>query len=255
MSMYPKLWEHAGLSYRDLITRLIELGLERHQETAPCAKRGPASTAAPQAGAAPAATSCWTTRRDAGSARRTRRRLASARSCGAMLIAGARRRSTSRRSCACRTSRWSARPTRRRRSRSRSSPALEGEQHARRADFGGCGDADRRAAAGQGGADRTQLAADRRGSTVVERSPGAPGSSASTPYVIDDEGVVCWRTSRPPEGAPVITRRSATPPLAAGDRVDPDAVRLTQALLEQVPARLGLNVAARRVRRTRAASP
>jgi len=32
MSMYPKLWEHAGLSYRDLITRLIELGIERHEE-------------------------------------------------------------------------------------------------------------------------------------------------------------------------------------------------------------------------------
>jgi D-alanine-D-alanine ligase len=32
MSMYPKLWEYAGLSYRDLITRLIELGFERHSE-------------------------------------------------------------------------------------------------------------------------------------------------------------------------------------------------------------------------------
>lgn len=32
MSMYPKLWEYAGLSYRDLISRLIELGLERYQE-------------------------------------------------------------------------------------------------------------------------------------------------------------------------------------------------------------------------------
>jgi D-alanine-D-alanine ligase len=32
MSMYPKLWEYAGLSYRELITRLIELGLERYQE-------------------------------------------------------------------------------------------------------------------------------------------------------------------------------------------------------------------------------
>jgi D-alanine-D-alanine ligase len=32
MSMYPKLWEHAGLSYRDLITRLIDLALERHEE-------------------------------------------------------------------------------------------------------------------------------------------------------------------------------------------------------------------------------
>ena len=32
MSMYPKLWEQAGLSYRELITRLIELALERHRE-------------------------------------------------------------------------------------------------------------------------------------------------------------------------------------------------------------------------------
>jgi D-alanine-D-alanine ligase len=32
MSMYAKLWEQAGLSYSDLITRLIELALERHEE-------------------------------------------------------------------------------------------------------------------------------------------------------------------------------------------------------------------------------
>jgi D-alanine-D-alanine ligase len=32
MSMYPKLWEFAGVSYRDLIGRLIELALERHSE-------------------------------------------------------------------------------------------------------------------------------------------------------------------------------------------------------------------------------
>jgi len=32
MSMYPKLWEYAGLSYRDLISRLIELALQRHEE-------------------------------------------------------------------------------------------------------------------------------------------------------------------------------------------------------------------------------
>ncbi len=32
MSMYPKLWEYAGLPYRDLITRLIELALQRHEE-------------------------------------------------------------------------------------------------------------------------------------------------------------------------------------------------------------------------------
>ncbi len=32
ISMYPKLWEATGLSYRDLITRLIELAIERQQE-------------------------------------------------------------------------------------------------------------------------------------------------------------------------------------------------------------------------------
>jgi D-alanine-D-alanine ligase len=32
ISMYPKLWEATGLSYRNLITRLIELALERHRE-------------------------------------------------------------------------------------------------------------------------------------------------------------------------------------------------------------------------------
>jgi D-alanine-D-alanine ligase len=32
ISMYPKLWEASGLSYKDLITRLIELGLERQAE-------------------------------------------------------------------------------------------------------------------------------------------------------------------------------------------------------------------------------
>jgi D-alanine-D-alanine ligase len=30
--MYPKLWEATGLSYPGLITRLIELALERQQE-------------------------------------------------------------------------------------------------------------------------------------------------------------------------------------------------------------------------------
>ncbi|WP_297206836.1 D-alanine--D-alanine ligase [uncultured Pluralibacter sp.] len=31
ISMYPKLWQASGLGYTDLITRLIELALERHQ--------------------------------------------------------------------------------------------------------------------------------------------------------------------------------------------------------------------------------
>jgi D-alanine-D-alanine ligase len=30
ISMYPKLWEATGVSYTELITRLIELALERH---------------------------------------------------------------------------------------------------------------------------------------------------------------------------------------------------------------------------------
>ena len=32
ISMYPKLWQASGLSYKKLIDRLIELGLERHRE-------------------------------------------------------------------------------------------------------------------------------------------------------------------------------------------------------------------------------
>ncbi len=32
ISMYPKLWQATGLSYKDLITRLIDLALERQQE-------------------------------------------------------------------------------------------------------------------------------------------------------------------------------------------------------------------------------
>jgi D-alanine-D-alanine ligase len=32
ISMYPKLWEATGIKYRDLITRLIELAMERHAE-------------------------------------------------------------------------------------------------------------------------------------------------------------------------------------------------------------------------------
>lgn len=34
ISMFPKMWEHAGISYPALIDRLIELALERHQRRA-----------------------------------------------------------------------------------------------------------------------------------------------------------------------------------------------------------------------------
>jgi len=30
ISMYPKLWQASGLGYTDLISRLIELAIERH---------------------------------------------------------------------------------------------------------------------------------------------------------------------------------------------------------------------------------
>jgi len=32
ISMYPKLWQATGVPYSDLITRLIELALERHED-------------------------------------------------------------------------------------------------------------------------------------------------------------------------------------------------------------------------------
>jgi D-alanine-D-alanine ligase len=32
ISMYPKLWEATGVPYKELITRLIGLALERHAE-------------------------------------------------------------------------------------------------------------------------------------------------------------------------------------------------------------------------------
>jgi D-alanine-D-alanine ligase len=32
ISMYPKLWEASGVSYKELITRLIELAFERHKQ-------------------------------------------------------------------------------------------------------------------------------------------------------------------------------------------------------------------------------
>jgi D-alanine-D-alanine ligase len=33
ISMYPMLWQASGIEYRDLITRLVELAIERHQST------------------------------------------------------------------------------------------------------------------------------------------------------------------------------------------------------------------------------
>jgi D-alanine-D-alanine ligase len=33
ISMYPMLWKESGVEYRDLITRLVELAIERHEQT------------------------------------------------------------------------------------------------------------------------------------------------------------------------------------------------------------------------------
>ncbi|HRC61617.1 MAG: D-alanine--D-alanine ligase [Dehalococcoidia bacterium] len=33
ISMYPRLWQHAGMSYAALISRLVDLAVERHEET------------------------------------------------------------------------------------------------------------------------------------------------------------------------------------------------------------------------------
>jgi len=32
VSMYPRLWQRSGISYADLIDRLIQLALERHAD-------------------------------------------------------------------------------------------------------------------------------------------------------------------------------------------------------------------------------
>jgi D-alanine-D-alanine ligase len=32
ISMYPKLWEASGVSFNDLVTRLVELAIERYDE-------------------------------------------------------------------------------------------------------------------------------------------------------------------------------------------------------------------------------
>lgn len=78
--------------------------------------------------------------------------------------------------------------------------------------------------------------------TVVERQSWGTWVAGSTPYVIDQEGVVMPEGFGAPEGSLVI-QALASRPLAAGDHVDQDAIALTMALVQQVPGRMGLNVA------------
>jgi cell division septal protein FtsQ len=85
---------------------------------------------------------------------------------------------------------------------------------------------------------------DRVSIEVVERVPWGYWDLAGTTYVVDGEGVVLADIT-PAEGAPVIKDIGApTPPLAAGERVDGDAVRLAQALLTSVPEQLAIAIAA-----------
>ena len=61
-------------------------------------------------------------------------------------------------------------------------------------------------------------------------------------YVIDVDGVVLPEI-QPAEGAPVIKDLSNPVRLVPGDRVDEDAVALTRALLQRVPAEMALSIA------------
>jgi len=45
ISMYPKLWEATGISYTELIDRLIQLALQRHQDKGRSATSFDVSTA------------------------------------------------------------------------------------------------------------------------------------------------------------------------------------------------------------------
>ncbi len=78
---------------------------------------------------------------------------------------------------------------------------------------------------------------------VTERAPWGYWQSGGTLYPIDSEGIVLQGV-QPPEGAPVINNVGPPSRLVAGDHTDRDAVSLTQALLQKVPAQLSLNVAA-----------
>lgn len=78
---------------------------------------------------------------------------------------------------------------------------------------------------------------------VTERAPWGFWQSGENLYPIDAEGIVLGGV-QPPEGAPVIKNVGPPSRLVAGDHTDLDAVSLTRALLQKVPAQLSLNVAA-----------
>jgi cell division protein FtsQ len=76
---------------------------------------------------------------------------------------------------------------------------------------------------------------------VEERQPWGYWQVKEQPYVIDDQGVVL-DDMRPADGAPTIFELDSERRLAAGDRVDADAVFLSRQLIEESPRALKQNV-------------
>jgi cell division protein FtsQ len=76
---------------------------------------------------------------------------------------------------------------------------------------------------------------------VVEREPWGYWNLNDTSYVIDGEGYILADV-KPAKGSPVILDLGAPAPLSSGDYVDGDAVKLAQALLKDVPAKLGQRI-------------
>lgn len=78
---------------------------------------------------------------------------------------------------------------------------------------------------------------------ITERSPWGYWKSGGTLYAIDQEGVVL-EGATPPEGATVIEDTGSTVSLSPGDRVDGDAVFLTQVLRDRIPETVSATVGA-----------
>ncbi len=76
---------------------------------------------------------------------------------------------------------------------------------------------------------------------VIERTPWGYWNLAGSSYVIDSDGVILPNV-KPPNGAPAIHDVGDPANLSPGNRVDADAVRLAQALLNLVPDQLALGI-------------
>lgn len=77
---------------------------------------------------------------------------------------------------------------------------------------------------------------------IIERKPWGYWDLAGKTYVIDDEGVILSGV-KPPKRAPTIHDvGDPAPDLAAGQRVDSDAVALARVLLQSIPKKLALKV-------------